>query len=434
MTRRKLVHLLSAGLAGQSVSGPVRFGGGVKITTGYTPTVHVLYGQSLSAGGLGTPAITTTQPYTNRMFVGGSVLGDGYTELPPTTSIASLSSLTEGVSVNQESPSSAFANQISYMARQNGRGEKNDSMVSSWGKSGAAYIDLKKGTARYSYLMDGITKAAQLIPGMIVPAVQWIHGEADGSCGYAQKLTANTYPLTDYFQLDLQNDIQAITGQSQAVPVFMSQPIANPCATAGNPRPPWFYDDMLALYEQLGVNQATPKFILVCPKYMLPQNADRIHLTNYGYQWLGEYHAKAYYQQVVQGIRWDCLRPTGSTVSGNVISITFNVPYPPLVFDTTQVSLKTNYGFVHSDASTITAVNITNDGTGTGIGVVELTLTAPPVNTSNITVSYGGAGSSTSAGNLRDSDPTVSRSGNNLYNWCVNFAKKSTWTCCPGTA
>lgn len=426
MNRRAFIAALAAGLHGQSLRMGRTVTGRPAPVARYVPFV----GQSLSAGGLGGPAVTTTQPYTNRTFVGGTILGDGFTPLPPVASIASLVPLREGITQNQESPCSGFGNEIGYRARQAGRGAGLDMVTASWGKSGQIYDNIKKGTNPYQYSLDSVTKAKELLGGVIVPALMCVHGESDGSCGYAQKVAG--------WQADYEADIKAITGQQGRIPMFISQPLVGECNAAGNPRPPYFYDGMLGLYEQRGVNlQPNPEFIMVCPKYQFPPVTfvNRPHLTPLGYRWLGEYYAKAYWKVIVLGQQWDCLRPISLSVSGNVISITFTVPVPPLVFDTTQVTNPGNFGFSYADNGiTITNVAITNDGTGTGIGVVQLTLSANPINTANITVEYAGGVMSEPRGNLRDSDPTVSGTGNNLYNWCVHFAKKSTFTCCPGTA
>lgn len=429
MTRRALLALAMAGRGGgQIIGGGARVNGTSRFGSAVNTPYVMFVGQSLAAGGLGTAAVTTSQPYTNRTFAGGSILGDQYTELPPVASIASLIPLVEGVTQDQESPVSAFANQVAAFARAAGYGAAHDMLAASWARSGALYSAIQKGAARYDYSLQSVQQAKALLGSVIVPALMCVHGESDGSCGYAQKVT-NGYPSATTWQSDYEADIKALTGQSGAIPMFISQPLAKECTAAGNPRPPWFYDGLLGLYEQY---QAT--FPMVGPKYVLPQNADRIHLTNLGYRWLGEYYAKAYWRKTILGQAWDCLRPLSTSVSGSVITITFHVPVPPMVFDTTLVSNTQNYGFTYGDTPTITGVSITNDGTGTNVGVVQITLSGPPVNTSNMTVEYAGGAMSSPRGNLRDSDAVVSLNGNFLYNWCVHFAKKSTWSCCPGTA
>ena len=83
--------------------------------------------------------------------------------------------------------------------------------------------------------------------------------------------------------------------------------------------------------------QNPTKTVLVCPKYFFPYS-DGLHLTAAGYRWLGEYYAKAYYQQVVQGQRWSPLRPAQITRSNETIIINFTGNVGDLVVDTNRVS------------------------------------------------------------------------------------------------
>ena len=64
-------------------------------------------------------------------------------------------------------------------------------------------------------------------------------------------------------------------------------------------------------------------------------SATSSHLINKDYERLGEKDAQVFYQRVVLGIDWQPLQPTGASRSGQVITVTFNVPVPPLAWDTT---------------------------------------------------------------------------------------------------
>jgi hypothetical protein len=186
--------------------------------------------------------------------------------------------------------------------------------------------------------------------------------------------------------------------------------------------------------------------LLVNPKYIYPYIAGGTHLTSYGYRWMGEYYAKAYWTQVVLGQQWKPLYPVSISGSGNTITIQFHVPVPPLVLDTTNVVQLAdgNYGFEDwtsgsYNATGITAVNIT-DATN---GIVQLTLShSAPANGAGMRYAYSGAptgpgGMATIIGQtnlnagvttgcrgcLRDSDPLVGPvDGLPLYNWCVHFS------------
>src|SRR5207244_3621953 len=79
------------------------------------------------------------------------------------------------------------------------------------------------------------------------------------------------------------------------------------------------------------------KTILVCPKYFLPY-WDGLHLSPDGYRWLGEYYAKAYYQQMIAGQQWSPLRPIAISRNSNVVSLTFTGAVGNLVLDTNLVT------------------------------------------------------------------------------------------------
>ncbi len=414
MTRRQLI---AAVLSARLLRSQTIFGLGVDTRPKYVFSI----GQSLALGGNGNPALTTSQPYTNQMFDGGTIMENqaDYITPPPVASIASLVPMVEGVVAggghDAESHCSAFSNQIGAWARANGMGAYHDTVGNSWAKSGTAYSGLKKGTTPYNNSMAAVTRFKALLSAGIVPAILCIHGEADGSCGYYDKVVE--------WQSDYQTDIQAVTGQSSSIPMFISQVQAGECASGGFPSPPEpTYTGMLGSHEL-----QYPLISLVCGKYIFPYVVGGTHLTNLGYRWLGEYYAKAYWKQIVLGQTWSPLRPSAVSTSGNVITIQFTGFVPPLVFDTTNVAAASdgNMGFTFSGTGgTLQSVAITNATTG----IVQLTFDAPPTG-GGLDVKYGFTGTPTgpttgARGNLRDSDPLVSLNGNTLYNWCVMFSKK----------
>ncbi len=414
LTRRELLALIPAAMRAQTAFG---------LPVNTRPKYVFSVGQSLSNGGAGNPAISAHDATTtNRMFNDGVVWDDETVSSP--TRIASLVDLAEGIgtinsggSLNtRETHCSGFANQISAWARANGMGAYHDTIQDSWGVGGKAYVDLKKGTVPYSNSIAAVTRAKVLLPTVIVPATLCIHGETDGSCGY--------YAKVQEWQSDYQTDIQAITGQSGLIPMFMSQVQQQECGSGGTVGQPT-YTGMLGAFEQ------TPTLTVLCnPKYMFPYVAAGTHLTNAGYRWMGEYYAKAYWKQIVLGQQWSPLRPLTVSTASNVITVQMTGFVPPLVFDTVNVSDPGNYGFAYTGGGggTISSVAIT-DATA---GIIQITLTAPATG-GGLSVDYA-IGTSTphgptagARGCLRDSDPLVSLSGNPLQNWCVHFCKKLTY-------
>lgn len=343
---------------------------------------HILgTGQSLALGTEGDPALSTTQPYDNVMFSKA---------VNPLT----LTSLNPLIEDTEESMSSGMANIITALAASIGK--THDALVSVAGSGGSDYDTIKKGTTTYNNALAqvtaGLSEAGDLDLTYGVKAVTVVHGEADGNAG---SLTYDADVIE--WQADYEADIQAITGQTEAIPILHTQM----SAIAGSDVP----------LAQLRAHIARPgRIILVGPKYHLP-TVDGSHLTNEGYRQLGEEYGKVYYRVIVRGETWQPLRPMAVSIAGAVITIRFYVPAPPLVFDTSLVSAVTNMGFEWSGSETITDVSIVGDDT------VEITLDGSPVSSGQI--SY--AQNASIAGNLRDSDDTSSLNGYDLYNWCVHF-------------
>jgi len=241
------------------------------------------------------------------------------------------------------------------------------------------------------------------------------HGECDaGNAAYEAEL----YQLLS----DYNTDIAAITGQTQRIQLIVSQQNSTG-ANALSAQAQW----------QIGVNHPTEA---VCsgPKYHLPYAIDGIHLTAEGYRQLGEKYGQVYYERVVQGRSWQPLYPTGAERSGQVITVHYHVPVPPLTWETAfsapmpnSPQWKTGKGFeVRTSAARITigSVEIVGDAvqitcvdplpaTGVMLGYAMIGTSAP------MTVPHPGT---THWGLLRDSDPFVgSVTGKAQPNYAVAF-------------
>jgi hypothetical protein len=249
-----------------------------------------------------------------------------------------------------------------------------------------------------------------------------IHGEADSLAGTSQA----TYErdLLDW-QRDFNIDLRSVTGQSSQVLEFTDQMNSY---TAPLMRPPRSTSVIPLAQLQAAIDYPASVF-LVGPKYFLKYTADGVHLTASSEQLLGEYYGKAFKQTVIDGVPWKPLYPTAFMISGRFITVTFNVPAPPLVLDHVLVLDPGNAGFAYTEKSnhppSIVAVALK------GADQVRITLShAPSAAPRKRFLSYAWkgilnnpAGSTTGPrGNLRDSDSITGRySGRRLFNWCVTF-------------
>jgi len=357
---------------------------------------HILStGQSLSLGYEGAPALSGTQPYDNKMLNGSNI----------------LSPLIES---GLESPASAMGNGITAL---NGK----QIAVTKHGMGSKGYADLKKGT---SYYNTGISQVGFVKSGAEaisktekVIAVTTVHGENDHVAGNA---TFYEGYLVEW-QNDYEADAQAITGQNDTIPLFTDQMgswTQYGSATSGIP------SAQLAAAEN-----NSGKIVLVGPKYFLNYSSSSPHLINTSYRWLGEYYAKVIKKVVFDGETWRPLSPDTIERNGNIIYAKFHVPVGSLAFDTNLVSENTNYGFEYFDDSSsaaISSVELLNTDT------VKITLNTTPIGinqrlryayTGTPNADAGAQPSGSPRGNLRDTDPAISLSGNTLYNWSVHFDK-----------
>jgi hypothetical protein len=381
---------------------------------------HVLStGQSLAVGVSGAPALTLAQPFGNLMFTTGVMAGDA--------DLDAFAPLVEGDTIPGskavvETMSSSFANLVAAMARAGG--EAHDVLVSVHASGAKPYALLKKGTRPYAVGMAQVTAArevaARLGKSYVVRAVTTVHGESD----HAEK---NVHYEDDLraWQADYEHDVQALTGQTEPVPLFETQMSSWTRMMRGT--------ETSAIPEaQLAAHiHGGGKIVLVGPKYHLSYAKDGVHLTSEGYRHMGEDYAKAYRRVVLDGRRWEPLRPLEiafDAKEGKVIRVRFVVPEPPIVLDTTLVSDPGSFGFEYTDESAappaIAKVEVTGPET------VAITLAeAPTAPSGRLRYAFTGVRGARSGptsgarGNLRDSDGTssVARPGTPLYNWCVHF-------------
>lgn len=381
-------------------------------TPGETEKVYYILstGQSLAMGYNSTIALTTAQPYTNLMF-------DPGVEATATPLIPLVES-GQGERGNVETPSSGMVNSLSAY-----RYNEFPFALGLHGKSGTAYSGLQKDSTPYNTGITQVTNAKSYLDGVsktIIPiAITNVHGESDYYAGLASTYAANLLQ----WQTDYKNDVNAITGRNDALPMFINQ--MNTAA----------YGDIAQ--AQLDAHQDNPgKIILVGPKYQYTYASDHLHLTNTQSKHSGEMFAKVINKVVFEGETWNPLMPTSVSRSENIVTIDYAIPTGTLAIDTTNVTARTNYGFEFSETggsgTTISSVELIEGDTK-----VKITLSGTPTGTDQ-RIKYAwtcplgtgvDCGNSASAsyvgGNIRDTDTSVSGSptgtGLPLYDWGVAF-------------
>ena len=394
-------------------------------------TVHGIigYGQSLSLGNQGCPRLSATQPYSNLMLSGSSLVA-----------LIENTACNLGGGTMQESPNAAAANTITLL-------DGTHAWVSATslnGVAGTAIVNLQSGSGPYSTVLASVTaaKAAAVGAGRgyDVIAIMFTHGESDwlnSSITYGADLRT--------LQQSLNTDIKAITGQSANIPMYISQfsaVTANSLATNLCPDATVACANALSssqLYVPLAQFQAAidypDEILMVGPKYQLTYADGGLHLDNVSYHAVGTVNGKAMKRKALDGVRWTGLMPRSITRSGTTVTAQFWLPNTAtsLVLDTTTLPqplrngiTATDYGFQFFDNATaeiaVTGVSLTSTDTFT------ITLASAPSGTGYLAYAFEGtryAASSTAGfmhGNVRDNDSTLSpQQGATSYNWLPTF-------------
>ena len=242
-----------------------------------------------------------------------------------------------------------------------------------------------------------------------VPAVCWMQGESD----------IVEYPDYDYkayfyrMYHDLNTDIKNVTHQKDDIRIICYQ---TSTITKGLRYKPNNYDatEPRTPTAQMELIRDDSLFWVSGPTYPYDFVNESLHIDAVGQQSIGTLAAKSALGILRKEKRHIGLVPMAYHVEGNDIRIDFNVPCPPLCFDTIHVKKIDNFGFnvIRPDGTDIIS-NVMIDNTSVVIRCTE--------SPDKCKLRYGVNGEFLKGGrkvgprgNLRDSQKTVP-------NWCLIF-------------
>jgi hypothetical protein len=323
-----------------------------------------------------------------------------------------------------ETPHSGMANTLSTLWAARGMGDYVTAhSVVGW--SGHCLTDIdKEGTGRAypaslseTRVFKKLADAAGRTYG--VGGIVLTHGECDASLGTSY--AAGLYQLWQ----DYDADIKAITGQSRDVVLFASQESSVAAGYGGSAVQLW----------QAG-NDHPGQIVCTGPKYAYGY-VGGLHMPAAGYERVGEKYAEVFDHVVNGGVAWKPLGPNHVARSGAVITLDFDVPNPPLVWDshlkpphqTMNTAWAQGQGFEVVDAAMnqVAIASATIQGSS-----VVLTLAQAPAQGTALTVAYAltpdatgdqGGADAGMHGLLRDSDEFVGYSNETI---AVNVTSGST--------
>ncbi len=282
------------------------------------------------------------------------------------------------------------------------------------GQGATAIANLSKGTKPYQHFIEDIETAFHEASdngwNFVIPAICWMQGESD----------IVDYPETDYQKMllkiweDMNEDIRRITGQHDSIRFICYQ--ANSLTRAEH-----FKADQYQCREtavpQTFVNllQNDNRFWASGPTYPYPCVGEKIHIDATGQQQIGALAASSVLDIINGKERFRGFIPQQTDIEGNTITICFNVPYPPMTFDTIQVTKADNYGFSiinQKNCNIINSINIENN-------CIKINCTEDP---SDCKIRYAVNGDYMKSGNIHGPRGNLRDS---LGNWCYQFDVKA---------
>lgn len=212
------------------------------------------------------------------------------------------------------------------------------------GQDGTVIADLGKGSEVYDKFLYDIETAYQSAHkhgwDFVMPAFCWMQGETD----------VTSYPGTNYRELllqfvkDINQDVKQITGQLQDIEVICYQ--SNPVTRAKDFNP-LSYDcpETVVPETQLELVRDHPTFHASGPMYPYDFVNEIIHIDGASQKRHGVLVALAALDILKHQKHQRGLLPLKAQCHDKEVIIDFNIPCPPLTFDTIQVTNPGHYGF-----------------------------------------------------------------------------------------
>ena len=369
-----------------------------------------IFGQSLSVGAAATPPISTTCKYKAGIMFNGGVIAV-QKEVSYFTDFIPL------VELNNETVASGCVEQLIELLQKE-KGINVDSAY--WDNHKFLFVSCGAGSKTIAMLMDdyyqGLVNAVQGAKNIAdskgwkidVPAVIYIQGETD------QKYTNNTDYATykaalQSFRSTFDTDVKSITSQAEDVKVILYQTCSQNIVTSV-PHPTYTNTAMDVPTAQMSLVKEDANFCACNPAYMLDHSTvETIHLSAVGEKLMGLYCGMSLKKIITKDALFKGVTPNTYLISGNSITIKYNVPNPPLRFDVNFVKEVANMGYAvidSNDTDILTSVSIFDDE-------VTLVCSASPL---NCKLYYGFNGVNGRDGRIDGSRGNVCDNGNVINN------------------
>ncbi|KAB2692648.1 hypothetical protein F9K79_22405 [Ochrobactrum sp. Kaboul] len=401
-----------------------------------SPVWHLMgYGQSLSLGVLGIPALTTDSSADDIMFSSGirrPIQGrpeDDFFKPLAETNTGSRGETGVAAAVEM------FRLTLAEMGRVSPSALDFEILGSSAGRAGASISGLLPGSKNYQGLLDDVKEGLYLADeeqrSYRYLATLWSNGETDQLKGTDRSAYISRLQT---LAGSVRSHVSHVSKGSWQPPLLAYQPSSHRTYLARRkPITPETPEIALAIREAA---HSSDGIYCIMPLYW-GDFVDGIHATNYTYQQIGKYYGRAlarlfYANENNLPLPALALDLEKANWIDKRVFLKFSVPHPPIVFDTKWVKEASNMGFDlwkpngELDRNAISNVSIVS------ANEVAVTFANEPSQGSRLSYAFGrpddpmtGGRMDGPRGNLRDSDTgsyTVKDGGiRNLYNWSLIF-------------
>lgn len=333
-----------------------------------------IFGQSLSVGAAATPCITKQSKYPAGIMFSTGLLAsqkevDYFSEFVPLQERDG--GVTEDSSGTGETVASGCLEQtIELIQKENGI----NAYSHFWDSHKFLFVSCGVGSKTISELMTeyyqglinaikgGLNVAVKKQYTFNVPAIIYIQGETD------QKAEGTDYESykkqLSEFATNFNLAVKGITGQKNDVKVILYQTCSQNIVSTI--KYPTFTNTAMDIpTAQMELVRDNDMFVACNPAYILDHSEkEMIHLTSVGEKMMGAYCGISLYSILLRDRKIIGLTPNSFSVDGNNIKIKYNVPVPPLQFNTSFVKGVENKGFAvlnSSDNDIIKNVSVYDD-------------------------------------------------------------------------
>lgn len=333
-----------------------------------------IFGQSLSVGAAATPCITKQSKYPAGIMFSTGLLAsqkevDYFSEFVPLQERDG--GVTEDSAGTGETVASGCLEQtIELIQKENGI----NAYSHFWDSHKFLFVSCGVGSKTISELMTeyyqglinaikgGVNVAVKKQYTFNVPAIIYIQGETD------QKAEGTDYESykkqLSEFATNFNLAVKGITGQKNDVKVILYQTCSQNIVSTI--KYPTFTNTAMDIpTAQMELVRDNDMFVACNPAYILDHSEKgMIHLTSVGEKMMGAYCGISLYSILLRDRKIIGLTPNSFSVDGNNIKIKYNVPVPPLQFNTSFVKGVENKGFAvlnSSDNDIIKNVSVYDD-------------------------------------------------------------------------